>query len=136
MPLTGPGTRQDVVATKAVAHGKPVIEHLIPGIAFKAAQAAPAYPTVANAVAAQQIAIGEDFVIDFTGAHEVAAADLPGGGAASFGSNAVGTPLWITSADNTLAAAAGSGKVKFGVITELDTVHFRALVNFNLRDTF
>jgi hypothetical protein len=129
MPIEQPGSRYSVVATKATSHGKPAVEKNHPGIAAKSAQAAPAYPSVANALAAQQIAIGEEFVIMLTGAHEVAVADLPAGAA-------VGDAVFIRVADNVLVNAAGAGIVKFGRISSIDTALGRSLVNLNLRDTF
>lgn len=137
MPLEGPGTSFDVVATKATAHGKCVVELGHAGVAAKSAQAAPAAPSVANAAAAQVIAVGEDFVIRMHGVHEVAVADLPGGAAA-------GNPLYIHTTDNALALAAtaltagvlNANFVKFGLIDSIDTVLGRAQVNLNQRAAF
>lgn len=136
MPYEGPGERYSVVATKATEHGAPAVENRHPGIAAKSAQAAPAAVSVANALAAQQIAIGEEFVIMMTGVHEVAVADLPAGAA-------VGDALWIEIADNSLANAAEAqtaglteaAYVPFGRISSIDATAGRALVNLNLRDT-
>lgn len=136
MPSEGAGERYSVVATKAVVHGKPAVEKKHPGIAAKSAQAAPAAVSVANATAAQQIAIGEEFVIMLTGLHDVAVADLPGGAA-------VGDPLYIEIADNSLANAAEaltSGLVeaeyvKFGRISAIDATLGIAQVNLDLRST-
>jgi len=102
MPEQGPGQRQDVEATKATSHGAPVVEMGLPGIAAKSEQAAPAYPTPENALAAQQIAIGERFVIMLSGKVAVSYDDLPEGADE-------GNPLWIRVADNglTLSPAAG-----------------------------
>lgn len=129
MPIEGPGSRFSVVATKATSHGAPAVEHNHPGIAAKSAQVDPMAPTAANAALADNIAIGEEFVIMLAGLHEVPVADLPAGAA-------VGDPLWIAAADNALAAAAGAGLVKFGRISSIDATLGRALVNLNLRDTF
>jgi hypothetical protein len=129
VPYEGEGSRYSTIATKATAHGKPATEHGHPGIAAKSAQPAPAAVSVANAAAAQQIAIGEEFVIMLTGAHEVAVADLPAGAA-------VGDAVFIRVADNVLVNAAGAGIVKFGRISSIDTALGRSLVNLNLRDTF
>lgn len=129
MPTEGPGSRFSVVATKATAHGKCAVERHHPGVAAKSTQAAPAYPSVANALAAQQIAIGEEFVIMLTGLHEVLVADLPAGAVA-------GDAVFIREADNVLVNAAGAGIIKFGRISSIDATLGRALVNLNLRDTF
>lgn len=137
MPYEGPGKRYSCIATKAVAHGAPAVEKRHPGIAAKSAQAAPAAVSVANATAAQQIAIGEEMVIMLDGAHEVAVAALPGGAVE-------GDPLWIEIADNTLANAAEAlttgiteaGYVKYGVISTIDATLGRALVNLNLKASF
>lgn len=129
MPIEGPGSRYSVVATKATVHGAPAVENAHPGIAAKSSQVEPMVASAANALLAQNIAIGEEMVIMLAGAHEVAVADLPAGAAA-------GDPLWITEADNSLADAAGAGLVKFGRISSIDVALGRALVNLNLRDTF
>lgn len=137
MPSEGPGRRYDVVATKATTHGAPVIELNHAGIAAKSSQAAPMAPSVANAVIAQQIAIGEDFVIMLEGDHDVAVAALPGGAAA-------GDRLFIKASDNTLALAAtaltagvlNAGYAKFGLIDDIDTVLGRAHVNLTQRSSF
>lgn len=129
MPAEQEGVRFSCVATKAGAHGDPAVELNHPGIAAKSSQAAPAYPSAANALAAQQIAVGEEQVIMLNGAHEIRSALLPAGAAA-------GDALWIAVADNTLANAAGAGLVKFGRISSIDATLGRALVNLNLRDTF
>lgn len=129
MPYEGPGKRTAVTATKACNHGDPVVEQNIPGVAAKSAQVAPMVPSVANAAIAQQIAIGEQFVLMSSGLHEVVTSKLPAG-------YAVGTQLWIATADNSLQSAAAAGRVKFGVIVDIDATHGRAHVNLNLRDTF
>lgn len=137
MPYEGEGTRFSVVATKATAHGKPAVELAHPGIAAKSTNPAPMAVSVANAALAQQIAIGEEFVIMLAGDHEVLVADLPGGAVA-------GNPLYIKASDNTLALAAtaltagvlNAGFWKFGVIDSIDLTLGRALVNLNLRSVF
>lgn len=129
MPETGPGKRFSTLATKATAHGKPVIEKNHPGIAFKSTQTPPAYPSAANALLVPNIAIGEEFVIDMTGLHEVDHALLPGGAV-------VGDALWIVIADNTLALAAAAGRVPFGRVSEINATSGRDQVNLNLRGTF
>jgi hypothetical protein len=138
VPYEGEGSRYSTIATKATAHGKPATEHGHPGIAAKSAQPAPAAVSVANAAAAQQIAIGEEFVIMLDGLHEVAVADLPGGAAVS-------NPLYIREADNVLVLAATAldvnnvlkaGFKKYAVVSSIDTTLGRALVNLNLRSTF
>jgi hypothetical protein len=101
MPAEGPGERYSVVATKAVAHGAPAVENRHPGIAAKSAQAQPAAVSVANALAAQQIAVGEEMVIMLTGLHDFPSSFLPVAAA-------VGDPLWIRTADNSLTNQAGA----------------------------
>lgn len=137
MPIEGPGSRYSVVASKATRHGAPVVENFHPGIAAKSSQVEPMVASAANALLAQNIAIGEEMVIMLAGIHEVAVADLPAGAV-------VGAPLWITTADNGLADAAEAltgglteaGYVKFGRISSIDVALGRAMVNLNLRDTF
>lgn len=137
MPSEGPGARYDVPFTKATAHGAPAVENRHPGIAAKSEQAAPAAVSVANAAAAQQIAIGEEAVIMLKGVHDVAVDLLPAGAAE-------GDPLWITVADNSLADDAEAltggiteaGYVKFGLISEIDDTTDIAQVNLDLKDTF
>lgn len=129
MPLEGPGRRYPATATKATVHGAPAVEVKHAGIAAKSAQVAPMAPSVANAAIAQQIPIGEQFVIMLDGTHEVATSLLPGGAA-------VGDALWIVIADNTLANAAAAGRVKFGIIDAIDTVLGRAVVNLTQRSSF
>lgn len=129
MPYEGPGERYSAIATKATTHGAPAVELNHPGIAAKSAQVAPMVPSVANATVAQQIAIGEEFVIMMSGSHEVATSLLPAG-------YAVGTQLWIATADNSLQSAAAAGRVKFGVIDDIDATRGVAHVNLNLRGTF
>lgn len=125
-----------MIATKQVVHKKPAVEKKHPGIAHKSTQAAPAVVSVANAAAAQVIVVGEEFVIAMYGTWPVLVAELPGGAVVQDG-------LWIRIADNVLVNAAEAltggiteaAYVKFGVISEIDTVLGRALVNLNLRDT-
>lgn len=130
MPSTAPGKRVDRIATKTVLHGHPSIENGVPGIAFKSQQALPALPTVANSTAARTIAIGEEFILDTSGRHEILSSLLPGGVGA-------GDAIYIRVADNVLESASGSGIVKFA-LCESDPVDSTGLVaiNFNLRDTF
>lgn len=104
MPAEAPGKRFPVTATKATVHGRPAVELNHAGIAYKSAQPAPAVPSVANATAATQIAIGEEFVMSMDGAHEFASTLLPGGAKA-------GDRLWINPADNSLQASARAGQV-------------------------
>lgn len=129
MPYEGPGRRVAVTATKATTHGAPAVEINHGGIAAKSAQVAPMVPSVANATIAQQIAVGEQFVIMLDGIHEVATTLLPAG-------FAVGTQLWINPADNTLKSATAAGYVKFGVISDIDATHGRAHVNLSQRGSF
>lgn len=137
MPLEGPGARFSVIATKATTHGAPATELGHPGVAAKSAQAAPMVPSLANAAIAQQIAIGEEFVIMLSGVHEVATSLLPGGAAA-------GSKLYIKESDNSLVLAAtalasgvlNAGYLRWGVIDSVDSTRGRAAVNFNLRGTF
>lgn len=130
MPYEGLGRRHAAVATKAVNHGDPTIENGFPGVAFKQQQlGAFVDPT---STAARQIAVGESFVIQFGGVHEVAGALIPGGVAAA----PVGTPIYITDADNTLVLAAGAGISKFGRVESVDTTRSVVHVNAEARDTF
>lgn len=137
MPSEGPGSRYSCVATKASAHGAPIVEKNHAGIAAKSGQALPAYPTAANALAAQQIGIGDDVVIMLTGLHDVAISALPGGAAE-------GDAVYIKKSDNTLAnaaAALSSGLLqatyaKLGLISAIDVSVGRASVNLNMRSAF
>jgi hypothetical protein len=137
MPMEGPGRRYDATATKATAHNQPVVELNHPGIAAKSTQIAPAAPSVANAIAAQQIAIGEDFVIMLDGDHTFASSFLPSGAAA-------GSQLYIKASDNSLHLAVdavtsgvlNAGFLKFGVVDYIDTTNAVVSVNLNLRSTF
>lgn len=131
MPLESPGRRFPVIATKAVTHGAPTVELNHAGIAAKSTQIAPMAPSVANAALAQQIAVGEQFVVMMDGDHEVATALLPGGTVA-------GGQLYIRPADNTLhlAGATAAGDVKFGLVDSIDATHARAQVNLTQRSSF
>lgn len=131
MPLEAPGRRYDASATKATTHGAPTVELNHAGIAAKSAQVAPMAPSVANAAIAQQIAVGEDFVIMMDGVHEVATNLLPAGTVA-------GSQLFIRPADNTLhlAGATAAGDVKFGLVDEIDATLGRAQVNLTQRSSF
>lgn len=129
MSVQQPGERYSTVATKPLRHKQPAIEDGHPGVGLKSAQPAPMVPNAANAAAAEAIAVGEEFVIALTGAWPIEVDLLPAAAA-------VGDPLWITEADNALAAAGGAGLVKFGRISSIDATLGLALVNLNLRDTF
>lgn len=130
----GPGHRHNAVATKAVQHRRPVVEDNVPGIAFKSTntQGIPFVAPLLDApTAATLIAIGEAFVIEVGGMHELLPASILPAGAV------VGAPLWINVADNTLQAAAGAGRIKFGVIDRIDVpLTGTFAVNANLRDSF
>lgn len=129
MPSQGPGRRHNATATKAVIHGDPCIEDNLPGVAFKSAGlTAFIDPTTA---AATTIAVAEPFVIMLGGMQDIRAAKCPGAALP-----AVGAQLWILSTDNTMQAAAGTNRVKFGVVDSVDTVRQIAHVNTNARDTF
>lgn len=129
MPYEGPGERYSTLATKATSHGAPTVENNHAGIAAKSAQAAPAAVSTVNALAAQQIAIGEELVIMLQGLHEIDDALLPAGAIA-------GTQLWIDTVDNSLENAAGAGRVKFGLVSSIDAALGRALVNLSQRSSF
>jgi hypothetical protein len=137
MPLESPGSRFSVIATKATTHGAPATELGHPGVAAKSDQAAPMAVSLANAAIAQQIGIGEEFVIMLAGGHEVATSLLPVGAVA-------GSKLYIKESDNSLVLAATAlssgvlqaGYLRFGVIDSIDSTHGRAAVNLNLRSTF
>jgi hypothetical protein len=135
MPYEEGGTRKSVIATKATAHGRPVVERKrFAGIAAKSAAAAPAAVSVANATAAQQIAIGEEFVIMLAGLHEVATSILPAGAVE-------GDRLYVQLDDNSLADAAEAltaGILEpeyspLGILDEVDATLGRAKVNLNLK---
>lgn len=110
MPYEGPGERRSQIATKATSHGSPAEEKGFAGIAAKSAQAAPAAVSVANATAARQIAVGEEFVLMLHGVHEVAAANLPNGAIE-------GDPLWIDRASNALVLDGQAGNDEVEVVT-------------------
>lgn len=129
MPSEGPGRRYDAIATKAAVHGAPVVELNHAGQAAKSAQAVPMAVSVANATIAQQIAVGEEFVIMLDGVHEFANSYLPASGA-------VGDQLWINPANNALARASSAGFVKFGVIDWIDTTLGRFQVNLTQRSSY
>lgn len=139
MPAEGPGSRFSVTATKATQHGWPAVELNHAGIAAKSAQAEPGNLTTANALAAEKIAIGEEFVIMLSGLHSFPSAKLPGGSVA-------GDRLAIKKTDNSLvkvAEAAAANKaieegllVKFGVLDSIDTVAGLAWVNLTGRNSF
>lgn len=138
MPGTGPGSRYSAVATKQVNHGMPAIELGHAGIAAKSEQVAPMAPSVANAAIADQIAVGETFVVMMEGLHSyVPSSVLPGGAAA-------GNALYIKASDNSLvlAATALSGGVlqagysKFGLLDEIETTPGTCQINLSRRDTF
>lgn len=137
MPQEGPGRRYDATATKATSHNSPVVELNHPGVAAKSEQIAPAAPSVANAAAAVQIGVGEDFVIMLDGEHTFASTFLPGGAV-------VGSQLYIKAADNTLHLAADAlsggvlqaGFLKYGVVDFIDTTNSLVSVNLNLKGSF
>lgn len=149
MPSEGPGRRYSVPFTKQTTHGDPAVENCVNGIAAKSTQAIPAAVSVANAAAAQVIAVGEEAVIMCTGLHEVANAKLPGSvvtaselaaGTSTFAKAA----LYIRHSDNALVLAAtalssgilSAGFSKFGLIVARDDVLARTTVNLNLRSEF
>jgi hypothetical protein len=100
MPYSRPGYMQQATATKAVWHGAPVTESNFVGIAVK--QKAPS-AGAASGTPQHQIAVGEDFNIITKGIVQVDAV-------AGF---AVGDPVYIVEADNTLTETVGSN-LKFG----------------------
>lgn len=125
MPGQGPGVRVPSIATKAVNHGETVVENNIPGIAAKTKQLT-AYIDPSTA-AAKQIAITEAFIIMVGGVVEVPYARWSVGGPPT-----VGMVSFIVAADNTLANAAAAGRIRYGVVQELDAVRSVAKVNLNL----
>lgn len=137
MPYESPGRRYDATATKQVNHGDPSVELGHGGIAAKSAQTPPMAPSVANALLAQQIAVGEEFTIMLDGIHEVSTTLLPVGAVA-------GSQLYIEADDNSLVLAAeattggvlNAGFTKFGVIDSIDTALGEALVNLTQRSSF
>lgn len=109
MPYNRPGKMFYFTATKAVNHGAPVTELGFVGTAVK--QQAPAFgigPQTNPALVA--IAIGEKAVMITKGVVEIPVTGIS--------SPAVGDPVYITAADNTMSKTA-SGNLKFGRITEL-----------------
>ncbi len=137
MPYEGLAVRHTAIATKAVNHGNPCIENGFPGVAFKTTQLN-AY-VAPNSTAAQQIGIGEGFVIQIGGVHEVAAARFAGAALP-----ALGAAVYITLADNVLvlaATAVTAGLVeaeysKFGRVDRIDATRGVAYINAEARDTF
>lgn len=137
MPAERSGQRQSLIFTKQVTHGDPCEEKNHTGIAAKSLQAQPAYPSVANALAAQEIMVGEEGVVMMEGTHPVSTDLLPGGAA-------VGNAVYITKADNALvleatALTAGvleAAYAKFGLISEIDTDLDIAQINLSRRDQF
>lgn len=101
MPYEGPGSRYSTIATKATRHGDPAVEKGHPGIAAKSTQIAPAAVSQANADAAVNIAIGEEFVIMTQGLHEVLVASLAAGAEE-------GDEVYIRDTDNVLLGSGGS----------------------------
>lgn len=149
MPSEGPGRRHSVVFTKQTVHGDPAVENCVAGVAAKSTQAIPAAVSVANATAAQQIAVGEEAVIMCGGLHEVANAKLPGSVVtvaelAAGSSTLAKAALYIQHSNNALVLAATAlssgllqaGFSKFGLIVERDDVLGRTTVNLNLRSAF
>lgn len=110
MPAEGPGVRQSLIATKATEHGAPVVEKKHPGIAAKSAQVEPMAATAANALLADNIGIGEEFVVMLGGVHEIPSALLPGGAVEGDG-------LWIREADNLLRSEAQIAEVQRSLVT-------------------
>lgn len=130
MPYEGVGARHDAVATKIVKHGNPCVENGFPGTAAKNAQLDRfVRPGSAEAT---DVAVGEPFVIQLGGVHEVSGAQIPGGVAAA----PVGTPIFITTATNAIVLAAGVGIEKFGRVTEVIASRNIVRVNADARDTF
>lgn len=139
MPGEAPGTSFSCTATKATVHNRPAVELNHAGIAAKSQQPAPMVPNLTNAALAQQITVGEEFVIRMSGSHEFASSLLPGASAA-------GDRLAIKVSDNSLvkiAAGAAANKAieegllcKFGVIDSIDTVAGLAHVNLSQRSSF
>lgn len=130
MPYEGLGARHSTVATKAVTHGRPCVEDGFPGIAAKNSQL-DRFVNPATA-AATQVIVGESFMIQLGGIHEVRGTDIPGGIAAA----PKGTPIYITTATNAIVLAAGAGIVKYGRVTEVVAARDIVRVNADARDTF
>lgn len=105
MPARGSGHMHYAEATKSVAHGAPVIEDNIPGIAIK--QVARAWS--AGLTGQATIDVGESFGIEYTGVWYVPAVS----GAAK------GSLLYIDPTDNALSLSSGSDHVKFGKVKDL-----------------
>ena len=125
MPYSGPGARVRAIATKVVNHGQTVVENGIAGIAAKTDQMGPFVdPSHASMT---QIPIGWEFVIMVGGVVEVPYARWSVGGPP-----AVGHKVWIVEADNTLANAAAAGRVKYGIVQEVDSARSVARVNTNV----
>jgi hypothetical protein len=110
MPYEGLGARHTATATKACVHGQVVTEDNIVGSAFKAEQ----IDRFVHPDDAQDIAIGEEFEIQVGGVVEIPLE-------APYAAAAVGDPIWIDPADNSLDDATGIGYLPVGVITEVDT---------------
>jgi hypothetical protein len=131
MPYERPGERHYATATKAVAHGLPVVEGGVVGVAIK--QIAPPAGTGLTDPLNTTIQIGEKFVIDVKGIVEVPNTG-PGMAAA-----VKGTPVYIVAADNTLTTTGPAGG-KFGRVTELPgerkTPTGYCRVNMDMRDSF
>lgn len=126
MPYSRPGYMKYVTATKAVWHGDPATESKMVGVAVK--QKAPS-AGAASGTPQHQIAIAEEFALISKGVVQVAA--LAGA--------AVGDPLYIVEADNTLTETAGSN-LKFGRVIELGgtrgTPTGKMRVDLDTKDSF
>lgn len=103
-----PGAREYVVATKAVVHGAPCVEKNYVGVALKQI-AAPAGTGLGSSLI-NTIQVTEAFVIATKGRVYIT------NPASAF---AKGDPVYITVADNSLVAGAGTGIVKFGRVAEI-----------------
>lgn len=119
MPYEGLGARHTVDnALKACTHGQIVEEDGFVGSAFKTVQP----DRFVRPVDADDIAVGEDFEIQLGGIHEAPASG-------NLAAAAVGTDIYINSANNTLGVAAQgvaagalvAGWRKVGKVTEVDT---------------
>ena|SRR5438105_3882162 len=107
MPKNRPGRTKRVTATKAATHGDLVVESNFIGTAVKTLP-----PHWNDPFANQQtIAIGEKFTIINKGTASVKASLLPGINK--------GDAVYIATADNSLSAASGSGKVAAGRVDKL-----------------
>lgn len=137
MPYEGVGVRHKAVATKAVVHGAAAIENGFPGVAFKTIQLT-RYIDPSTA-AATLIAIGESFVIQVGGVHEVPRTGNLATG--DVGAAAV-SDIYINSADNSLGLAAqaltgavlNAGWQKFGKVTARDTTRNPQVLRVNSND--